>query len=199
VKKWPWSKILVYAACLLLLACVAPWAYLFWWENTHNPEPLSVPLSLTRGEYTSPYFITDLDGAYQIDLDWNRSSHEQNQLDLDWKIVDDSGAVVQQGAYSGLIGYPATEVRLGEYSPRRGLRQRIILRIHEGVSELGAKSRLNIGQPEVGLDLAEGYIPLAIEWTGVIAGSGVIMLLVLLIWRVIQGNSTDGSSEPKPR
>jgi hypothetical protein len=32
-------------------------AYLLWWGHAHNLEPLSVPLSLKRGEYTSPFFF----------------------------------------------------------------------------------------------------------------------------------------------
>jgi hypothetical protein len=55
-------------AALVVLMGIAPWAYMFWWVKTHNAEPLSVQLALTRGEYTSPYFITDLDGVYQIEL-----------------------------------------------------------------------------------------------------------------------------------
>jgi hypothetical protein len=194
VKKWPWITILVSLACLLVLVGVAPWLYLLWWENAHNPKPLSVPLMLKRGEYTSPIFTTDLSDAYQIDLDLDRFQNEQIQLDLDWKIVDDSGTVIQQGAYREFVAPFATEVRLGEYRPRRGLRQRIIMRIHEDVQGDGANSRLVIGIPEIGLDIGEGYTLMAIEWMGVVAGSGIILFLVLLIRRMIRRNASASAS-----
>jgi len=60
MKKWRLSKILTIVACSTVLIGGAPWAYMSWWVSTHNSEPLSIQLALKRGEYTSPYFITDL-------------------------------------------------------------------------------------------------------------------------------------------
>jgi hypothetical protein len=155
---------------------------MFWWVNTHNAEPLSVKLALTRGEYTSPYFITDLDGAYQIELDWAGGGFpdRQTMIDLDWKIVDESGTVIREGAYNDATG-GANDILLGSYSPKLGQRQRIVVNIHQDAGGNSPNPRLEIGQPEVGLDLAEGFTPLAIEWTGAVAGVGVIVLIVMLI------------------
>jgi hypothetical protein len=55
LKRSPWHTILIGVAVFLVLVGVAPLAYLLWWGNAHNLEPLSVPLSLKRGEYTSPF------------------------------------------------------------------------------------------------------------------------------------------------
>ena len=190
--KWSCIRILFGTACMLVILGIVPWAYILWWETAHNPEPLSMPLLLKSGEYTSPIFVTDLNDAYQIELDWDRFPNKNFQLDLDWKIVNESGTEIQQGVYREVIGPPINEVRLGIYRPKCGLRQRIILRIHEDVQGIGVNSKLVISNPEIGLNMAEGYIPLAIEWTSAVAGPGVVLFLVLLIIRVIRRNASSG-------
>jgi hypothetical protein len=184
VKNWPWNKVLVGVACLLILVGVGPLAYAYW-EGTHA-QPLSVPLSLKRGESISPYFRTYLGNDYQIQLEWASNTDPQTELDLDWKIVDDSGAVIQQGVCSERLR-GANNVNLGEYRPKFGLRQRIITRVHQDVQGNSANARLTIGQPEVSLDISYGIF-LILGWAGVVGGPGVIMLCVLLIRRAIQRN-----------
>jgi hypothetical protein len=83
---------------LLILLGVAPIAYLLWFGTAHNFEPLSAPLSLKRGEYTSPLFRTDLDEDYQVDI--YSLPNNRSPLDLDWKIVDESGVLIQSGVYT---------------------------------------------------------------------------------------------------
>jgi len=179
MKSWPWSKILTGIGCLLLLMGLAPLAWLLWWGSAHNFEPLSVPLSLKRGEYTSPLFKTDLDEAYQIQI-YFLPPHSI-PLDLDWKVVDDRGAVIQSGAYKeGNTG--GNNVNVGEYRPKRGLHQRIIVNIHQEVDAAGSDPKLHIGVPEEGLGMAYGS-GAAIGWAALIAGPGAIVLLVLLIRR----------------
>jgi hypothetical protein len=68
VKSWPWSKIIAGTGCVLILVGIVPLAYVFGWGTAHNFEPLSVPLSLRNGEYTSPVFTTDLSENYQIQI-----------------------------------------------------------------------------------------------------------------------------------
>lgn len=190
MKKWPWSKILAGVACLLVLVGVGPLAYVLW-EGAHA-QPLSVPLSLKRGDYTSPYFRTYLSGAYQIQLEWARFPDPQTVVDLDWKIVDDSGAVIQQGAYSDRLR-GANNVNLGEYRLSFGRRQRILTKVNQDVQGASANARLEIGQPEVSLDISYGIL-LILGWTAIVGGFGVIMLLVLLIRRVIRRNASAAAS-----
>jgi hypothetical protein len=139
----------------------------------HNLEPLSIPLPLKRGEFVSRYFKTDLDDSYQIDLYWSPFPDPKTEVDLDWKIVADTGIVIQQGTYKSRID-GANSVGLGTYRPKRGLRQRIVVNIHQDVQGSDGQPKLQIGVPEVSLDLAEGYYPLSTLWAGLFAGSGLI-------------------------
>jgi hypothetical protein len=93
----PWRTILVSGAVFLMLVGVAPLAYLSRWGAVHKLEALSVPLPLQRRKYTSPVFTTDLGDEYQIDIYFLPSN--RTPLDLDWKIVDDRGAVLESGTY----------------------------------------------------------------------------------------------------
>ena len=177
-----WGKILTRISLSLIVAGVAPYAYLLLWALVHNQEPLSVQLPLKRGEYISPYFRTDLDDTYQINLYWTRFPDPQTEVDLDWKIVDDTGTVIQQGVYQNRMRR-ANIAGLGSYRPKCGLRQRIFVNIHLDVKGPDAQPRLQIGVPELSLELAEGFSPLAFGWAVIVAGTGVIILAVLRMRR----------------
>jgi hypothetical protein len=183
LKRWPWCTILVSLATLLVLVGVAPLAYLLWWGKAHNLEPLSVPISLRRGDYTSPFFTTDLDDDYQIEIYF--LPNHRTPLDLEWKIVDETGALIQSGGHSEdqMGGNDAILER--HYRPKRGSRQRIMVSIRQDVQAPESDTRLHIGLPERGLEQAYGSAAATI-WAAIVAGAGAIMLLVLLILRVLR-------------
>ncbi len=60
MKKWPWRRIITIVACALVLVGVAPITYLLWFGYTTNWTPLTMPLPLKVGSYTSPSFKTSL-------------------------------------------------------------------------------------------------------------------------------------------
>jgi hypothetical protein len=182
VKAWRWNRVLAGVAALLIVAGLAPLAYLVWWGNAHNLEPVSMPLTLKRGEYASAFFTTDLDDDYQVDIYF--LPFQRTPLDLDWKIVDGAGRVIQSGSFRD--PHPGgNAVTLGHYRPKRGLRQRVLVNIHQDVQTPdpqapGPDTRLHVGLPERGLEQAYGGAA-AIEWAVVVAGTGAIMLLILLV------------------
>lgn len=182
VKKRPWHKIIAVVALSTIVIGIAPLGYLSWWGQVHNLEPLSMPLPLKRGEYVSPYFKTDLDDTYQVDLAWDRFSPEQTATDLDWRIVDEKGTVIEQGAYNDRLSGSA----IGNYRPRRGLRQRIIVNVHQDVHGAVGQPMLEIGLPEVGLDMAEGAYPLAMLFAVTLSGSGAMTFLILMVIRTFR-------------
>jgi hypothetical protein len=196
LKRWHWRKTLAGVAVFLVISGVAPLAYLSWFGSAHNFTPLSVPISLKHGEYISPFFTTDLDEGYQVEIYF--LPYPRTPLDLDWKIVDAAGAVIQSGKYKEdqhlvdhqLGGNDAILER--EFRPIRGSRQRVIVSIHQDVVTPDAEKRLRstdtrlyVGLPERGLEQAFG-LGLYSVWAAVVAGAGAIMLLVLLILRVFR-------------
>jgi len=184
LKRWPWRTVLISVAVLLVLVGIAPLAYLLWWGDAHNLEPLSVPLSLKRGEYTSPFFTTDLDDDYQIEIYF--LPYHRTPLDLDWKIVNETGALIQTGVYREDHQMGGNDAILERhYRAKRGSRQRIMVSIHQDVLAPDSDTRLHIGLPERGLEQAYGSAA-AIMWAAIVAGGGAIILLVLMILRVFR-------------
>lgn len=59
------------------------------------------------------------------------------------------------------------------------------MRVHQDVQGDSAVARLEIGQPEVSLELSYGIF-LILGWAGIVGGAGRVMLLVLLIRRSIR-------------
>jgi hypothetical protein len=192
VKRRPWGMILLGVGVSLALVGVAPLGFLLWRGSAHNLEPLSAHISLKRGQYKSPLFTTDLDDDYQIEI-YSLPPH-QIPLDLDWRIVDESGTNIQSGTYSEdhqMGGNDAILTR--SYRPKRGSPQRIIVSIHQDVQVDDTDTKLHVGLPEKGLEQAYGSAA-AIRWAAIVAGPGAIMLLVLLILRAIRPKIPDGAS-----
>jgi len=178
VRRWPWQRILVGIALLLVLAGLAPLASLFWLRHAHHLEPLSVPISLKRGEFTSPFFTTDLDDDYQIEIYF--LPVPRTPLNLDWKILSETGAVIRSGSYTDDGGNDAIFER--RFRPKIGSRQKITLNIHDDVEGVASDVRLHVGLPERGLEQSYAFAE-AIMWAAIIAGAGGIMLFILFILR----------------
>jgi hypothetical protein len=163
---------------VLVLVGVGPLLYLLWFGSTHNFEPLSMPLPLKQGQYTSAEFKTDLDDTYQIDLETLGTFDSRMVLNLHWQIVDDRGAVIAQGDYHQPSGGNGSHI--GFYKPKRGTRQRLILTLPEDAKWMdAAQTRVTVGTPEETLDMAYGYAAF-LGWAVVVAGPGVILLLIAL-------------------
>src|SRR5262245_17885495 len=52
----------------LVIAACAIFAVNFWSLNQHDWTPLSTPLPLKAGEFTSPVFSVDLDSSYSVEI-----------------------------------------------------------------------------------------------------------------------------------
>lgn len=168
MKGWPWRPILSGVALFLLVLGIAPIAYFFWWGNAHNLEPISIPIPLKRGEYASPFFITDLDGSYQIEI-YFLPPH-RIPLELDWRIADESGVVIRSGNYSEAQQMGGNDAILDRnYRSKPGVRQRIIVNIHQDIEANAVDTRLHIGLPERGLGQAYGF-GVATLWAAFVSG-----------------------------
>lgn len=186
-----WGRVLLIAGSVLLVLGLAPGVYLYWFGLTHNFAPLSMPLPLTHGQVTSPLFKTDLTDNYQIDLDWTGTPAQRFDqpidIAIDWKIADPQGNLIREGAFER-NGPQGNALHLGFYQPtRRGLRQRIIVDVRRDVPELaGAHPVLSVETPERNLEQAYG-LAFAMFLAAVIAGPGLILLIVGLVLRARSG------------
>ena len=179
-------KVVTGVAVLLILAGVSPLAYLQWWESAHNLEPLTFPLPLKRGVYTSPYFQTDLDEDYQVDLYFLPA--DGSPLDLDWMIIDQSGKRITGDSYTEEQRIGNTVVLDRKYRSTRGLPQRIVVSIRQDVQPVNAMTTLHIGLPEE--ILSSGYAMFAaMLWAAALAGGGSILLLVVAFKRFVKRRS----------
>ena len=189
MKNLPWPKILAGLAIVLMLIGIAPLAYITWEGRAHNLEPLAMPLPLTAGQYTSPFFTTDLDDNYQIDIYFLRPN--RTPLDIDWKIVDAAGAVLAGDHYKETAMQAGGNVASLErnYRPKRGVRQRAVVTLHQDIdAPISGDTRFYVGLPERTLEMSYAGAA-AIMWAAAFAGSGAVMILVLLVRRVLRSPS----------
>lgn len=154
--RWIGNNKLLSVAVLVLGLTVIPAISLLLWVNTHELTPLSVEVDLSQGEYRSALFTTDINDNYQIELD--SLPYGRISFDIEWKVVSEAGVVLHRGIYKDEVSN-VKGVTLGHYQSSRGLRQRLVLDIRQGVSSKGAHSKLEVGLPELGLRIAEGYSP----------------------------------------
>jgi hypothetical protein len=119
-------------------------------------------------------------------------------LDMDWKIVDDHGAVIAQGTQNVRLSW-ASGVNLGEYKPKRGLRQRMIIDMHRDLAEPnGSRVTLEVNSTEDPEGMAFGF-GLFLWWAEIVGGPGALILLVLLILRTFRRASAEKSSGMQER
>jgi hypothetical protein len=166
----------------------------------HNYTPLSMPLSLDRGEYTSPSFTITMDDDYGIGIPLNRILDGQDSscmqgthvidstncqgvgriLDADWELVNRRGKVISRGTYKDWIHTgTSSEVWIGRFQATWGERLKFILRIHQDIQGYeAANPRLEIHGTEDAEGLS-GQFVFVILWAFVWASTGVTLLLIL--------------------
>jgi hypothetical protein len=196
VKSWVWRKRVAGVGWSLIVLGLAPLARFAWWDFTHNPRPVIMPVPLKRGEYTSPFFTTEANEDYRIDIEWDAPGAEWKALDMDWRIVDDSGVLLQRGKFNyRLRGDIAA---LGQHHSMRRVRQRVIVRNLQDAQGLNlAHSRLEISVPERSLEMAYAAI-YPIKLAFMVAAPGMLILLFLSIARAIRWNALAGPLARRP-
>jgi hypothetical protein len=181
VNSWLWRNSLAIVAGSLIVVGMAPAIDLFIWRKAHNLFPARLPLPLKRGEYASAFFKTDLGEKYEIEISTDDYPAQIAQMDLDWKIVDETGNVIQQGSYKGQIN--SGPVSIGEYQPRVGSQQRVIVQIQNVLQGTdAAHPLLMIGLPDRSNKFYNSR-DVFNAWAVIVAGPGALLLLYWLIRR----------------
>ena len=101
----------------------------------------------------------------------------------DWKVVDEAGRLIQNGAYSEGRRMGGNDAILQRhYRSKRRQRQRLILNVKRDIQQASVSdTRLHVGVPERGLEQAYGSTA-ALKWLLFVAGPGTIILIVFEIW-----------------
>jgi hypothetical protein len=189
MRKLPWFRIAVGLALALVLVGIAPLAYMTWEGRAGNLQPLSMPLPQKAGEYTSLFFATNFYDDYQIDIYFLRPGRKP--LDIDWKIVDETGATLAGGHYRETAMETGGNVVSLErnYRPKRGVRQRAVVTLHQDIdAPISGDTRLYIDQPEKSLEVSYAG-PAAMMWAAAFTGTGVVILFLLMAHRVAKPQS----------
>jgi hypothetical protein len=168
----------------LVIAGMYPFAGCLWLAFGPRPQPFIMQFPATKGEYTSSPIKTGFGGPYRIDLAWPGSVPGDRQiwLDLDWKIVDQKGGIVEHGSYHDWIA--GNTICLAGYAEGYRKGQMVVVSLPHGAQGLGNPMRLKVSvdQDEIGLDLSYGW-GISIIDAGLVAGPGVLLLIVLIVWR----------------
>jgi hypothetical protein len=151
-----------------------PLMCLLLWSNPWSAEPLSVPITVKKGAYTSPPFRTAPGNDYQVEMYFLPGSRAP--LDLDWKLIRTDGAVIASGVYKESSTH-GNDAILGHYRPTGLSKQRIVLNIRQNDDDPGFDTTLHIGLPERSLDAGFAF-PLVMAWGILFAGGGLIGLIV---------------------
>ncbi len=199
MKHWPWRTILTVVGSVLVIVGVAPMAYILWYASVHRSQPLSMPLPFKQGHYTSPVFKTDLDEPYVIQIEFSSPtgrSIDLNQeaiLDMDWRVVDSTGATLQRGFQNTTVRW-ANDVGLGEYRPKRGAAQQLIIDLNQDLVEPeGSHVTVEVNSTDDPEGRAFAFY-FAARWALIAAVPGLILLVSVFIFRI----TTRGRSAKTP-
>ena len=75
-----WSKRSFAVACALVVVGIAPLACLIGWSFYGNDSPVSMPIPLRHGTYSSPWFTTRIQDLYELDLGTTRGGRSRLTL-----------------------------------------------------------------------------------------------------------------------
>jgi hypothetical protein len=188
MRHWPLPKIMMVLGSLLMVVGIIPLAYLLWYVNNHNFQPLSMSLPFEHGHYTSAVFKTDLDESYVIQVEFSSPtgrSIDLNQeaiLDLDWKLVDSTGATLQRG-FQNTTMRGANGVNLAEYRPKRGDAQQLVIELNQDLAEPeGSHVTVEVNSTEDPEGRAFAYY-YAVRWALIAAVPGLILLVSAFVIR----------------
>ena len=176
-----WKKRSFAVACALVVVGVAPLACWFGWSFYGNDSPVSMPVPLRQGTYSSPWFTTRIHDLYELDL--GTIPWRQIPADINWKIIDSHGDSIAAGSWQDQTS-GTTHIMLVRYYPKPGLRQRVIVNIPHDVTGSEAGLTVSLYCPEASLE-GSYAIPIYGLWALVCLGIAVVLFLIppaLRLW-----------------
>lgn len=178
-------------------------------EHGRNWKPLMLPLSLSQGVIKTPELGADLDGNYEILIQFDKKigfnqmecflgtvtpkgvrpswcKGIPNLIDISWSLFEGQSVISEgdSGYYPGGVWSDKVERHIGVFRAQKGHRYTLVLNVKRNASELNiANPQLVIMVPQ---DEGEGYGALiAIENLGALTlaliGAAVIFVQILLL------------------
>jgi hypothetical protein len=170
------GALLIIAARLYVRAMV--------WEQTHNLQPLILPISLAPGSVRTPEIKTDLDGDYDIVMDLegfgirgfrdqrvncllglepfvsNRCNGTPNLIDISWELFEGDKMVSEgnSGKNPWATWSDTVERMIGRFKGEKGHHYTLVLDVKRNASEL------NTAHPKIKVQIPRGL------WEGYVAG-----------------------------
>jgi hypothetical protein len=179
--RWIWGNRSLVTACALVFLGMAPMACLMGWNFFRNPNPVSMPIPLRPGTYSSPWFTTRIDDLYELDL--GTTPWRQNPVDLTWQIVDASGNILTTGNWQDKTS-GTHSIMLARYRPKPGLRQRVFINITHGVAGSEPVPTISLYCPEASLDFSY-QAPVVALWAIVLIGLASVFSMTSFIPRLL--------------
>ncbi len=141
--KWLLNSVVGF--CIIIVG-IAPLAYLSYRNHSHNWKPLVHSLDLKPGKLQSPEFMTDINGRYLVNLNFDQLSDLRKEqcmfgvaignptcsggqsVQFTWQIISRSGEVIKSGSYQPL-SVSGSEVTFTEFQGKRGAYQYLVLQV----------------------------------------------------------------------
>jgi hypothetical protein len=143
------------------------------WSFFGNLDPVSMPVPVRPGNYSSPWFTTRINDLYELDL--GTAPWRQNPVDLTWQIIDASGNILATGNWHDKTS-GTHSIILARYRPKPGLRQRVLINIPHDVAGSEPVPTLSLYCPEASLNFSY-EAPVAILWAIFFLGLAVFFVI----------------------
>ncbi|HYL45782.1 MAG TPA: hypothetical protein VEU52_02025 [Candidatus Limnocylindrales bacterium] len=159
------------------------------WERTHNPRPLTFPISLEPGMIETPDIKIDMSRDYDIAVDFEQNRlHQVGSIDITWALYEGS----KQVAKGNSVDKPwqnwggTLERTLGSFSGQAGHRYNLVLQVNPGTTNLNfANPSLNVQVPRgLWVDYTSGLFFQKLP-SYVMGAVGLLIVVVMLLSAVL--------------
>jgi hypothetical protein len=167
----------------LIFGAVLNYGRVVAWQASHNPQPLTLPISLVPGTVETPQIKIDSTADYDIVIELD-GPHQPTNFDIAWQILD-SGVVARGTSEGGSLDNWAgiVERTIGKFRGQAGHSYSLILQIGPNQSRLEAANPVLKVQIPRGLWEDYGAGPATRKWESVALGAlGFLILGGFWLW-----------------
>jgi hypothetical protein len=180
--RWSWSRLSFATAWALVILSLAPLTWLFGCRFFCNSDTVSMPIPLRQNTFSSAWFTTNTADLYELDLRTIPWRHDP--IDFKWQIVDSNGNMLASGSTHDQTS-GTQSIMLTRYTPKPGLRQRILVSVPHNVVTSEAAPTIFLYRPEAALEFADS-VPFAIIWAIVLLTVAAVFFFIPFLPRLLE-------------